>query len=205
MKKFVLGTLALLLLLVLGLLGWGMTQPSETSVVREVVIADSVQDVQATLEDLTTWPEWSYWTNEVDPDAKFTFSGSKTGKGAVWEWDSEGPLGTGSLSITDTVPGRVDMILHFDPEGASVQNITYLELVATPDGGTKVTWTLDADLPNLVWRITAGLGLLEKMVGEQYEAGLANLKIRHEMPDSDVVEGDPAGDDEFEYDLVDDD
>ena len=192
MKKFVLGTLALLLLLVLGLLGWGMTLPSETSVVREVVIADSVENVQATVENLTTWQEWSYWTKEVDPEAEFTFTGSESGKGAVWNWASEGPLGTGSLSITDTAPGRVDMVLHFDPEGASVQNITYMDLAATPDGGTAVTWTLDAELDNIAWRLMAGMGFLEKMVGEQYEAGLVSLKERHESPASAVVGGDPA-------------
>jgi hypothetical protein len=194
MKKIVLGFLALILFLVLALLAWGMTLPSETSVVREVVIADSIENVQATIEDLTTWQEWSYWTKEVDPDAEFSFSGADSGKGAVWSWASEGPLGTGSLSISDAAPGRVDMVLHFDPDGASIQNITYFDISASPDGGTQVTWTLDAELDSIIWRITAGMGFLEKMVGEQYEAGLANLKERHEaLPEPPAPPGEGEG------------
>ena len=98
MKKFLTFVVAFIVILLVVFFSGGLFLSSRASVERTRTIAAPPFILQATLEDLSTWPEWSAWSLERDPEAKFTFEGDP-GEGMLWTWDSEGPLKKGSLTV----------------------------------------------------------------------------------------------------------
>jgi hypothetical protein len=83
------------------------------------------------------------------------------------------------MTFTAAEPGRrVACDLHSPDFGAASSG----DLLLTPDGtGTKVTWTMNGDMgsnPLLRWMSLFG----DRMVGADFEAGLANLRVQAERP-----------------------
>lgn len=170
--KWLLGiVVALLLVLVIG----GLLLPSDYSVTRSVQIAAPADKVYALLEDPRAWKRWTVW-NQRDPSMQISYSGPPTGAGAGWAWTSESE-GSGSMTFTTAEPGqRLGYTLSF-PEFDSTSTG---ELQLEPaDGGTRVTWSLNGDMganPLMHWFAL----MMDRMVGPDFAAGLANLKAEAE-------------------------
>jgi len=103
---------------------------------------------------------------------KITYSGAASGAGAVWEWKSESQ-GDGRMTFTAAEPpSRVAFDLYFPDFGTTSKG----ELGFAPENaGTRVRWTMNGDMgrnPLLHWMAL----FMDKMVGPDFEAGLANLK-----------------------------
>jgi hypothetical protein len=204
MKKLLIGCLVLIVGVPLLLVLVAVFALNDTySVERETTIAATPVAVHATVGDLTTWPEWSAWNTQKDPEVKFTFSEPASGVGAVWEWNSPGPLKSGSLTLTrSSVAEGVHYDLVFEDGGREYRSTG--SLVFAADGaGTKVTWTNGGQLDGVVEKLF-GL-LMDAMMGPDFEAGLRGLKSRLEGSASDEAapdaapgdgEGDGAGDGE---------
>jgi hypothetical protein len=124
------------------------------------------------LNDLQNWNKWSPWY-ERDPNAKFTFSGPTSGKGASLAWASEkNDVGHGSLTITDSQPDSLILIdLNFMENGVAKSGFHL-----TPEGeGAKIKWTFDVEMGmNPIGRVM-GL-LMDSMLGKDYEKGLEGIK-----------------------------
>lgn len=104
-----------------------------------------------------------------DPTLKVEPFGPALGVGAGFRWT--GKQGAGSQTIIRSLPGReVAMRLDLGVMGEPIQTLT-LEPVA---GGTRVTWSLDAQLGSNPLRRLFGLGM-DRMLGPIYDRGLANL------------------------------
>ena len=73
--------LIVVVVLLVVLLGVGFLAPNRLTVERSVVIAAEPAAVHVHLNDIKTWPEWSAWTKEKDPTAKWEFSGAASGVG----------------------------------------------------------------------------------------------------------------------------
>jgi carbon monoxide dehydrogenase subunit G len=140
---------------------------------RATTIAAAPEKIFPLISDFQNWSAWSPYEKK-DPAMKRTFSGAASGKGAVYEWDGNAQVGKGRIEITETaapsqVTTKFDMIKPM--EGHNVVNFT-LE----PRGSaTRVTWAMRGvcAYPAKV------LGLffnMDKMVGGDFEIGLANLK-----------------------------
>jgi effector-binding domain-containing protein len=116
--------------------------------------------------------EWSPWV-EKDPRATYTYSGPQTGVGAKIAWVGDpSTVGTGSQEIVESQPHtRVRSRLEFTGEGPSDATIT----LSAEGTSAKVTWALDTDLG---WNPVARcFGLFfDRMIGPDFEKGLANLK-----------------------------
>lgn len=148
----------------------GFLLPSSTHVERSVVIQRPPADVFALLNAYPRFNEWSPWY-EREPTARYDYSGPASGVGSTMTWEGE-HVGKGRQSITESVPNqRIVVALDFDGQPASA---TY---VLTPDGtsGTRVTWSFDSVHGHDLTARWFGL-LFEKMVGGDYEKGLAKLK-----------------------------
>ena len=139
---------------------------------RELVIPAEVEALFDTVSDLTTWPMWSAWSRELDPEATWLLEG-KAGVGNVMQW--EGPeLGKGRLEIVEAdSPTRLTYVLTM-PDG-SLASRGSIELTAEASA-TRVKWTQSGDLPGLRMR-WVGL-FFDDWLGTQFETSLRGLKGR---------------------------
>ena len=168
LKKIVIVVFALGLLLA----GGGALLSPAFHVQRQIEVAAPVEKVYALVVDPREWKRWSVW-NQRDPAMQIAYSGPASGAGAVWEWKSESE-GDGRMSFTVAEPGqRLGYDLYFPDFGTTSRG----ELSFKPNaaGGTTVVWSMDGDMgANPLYRWLALFG--DKMVGPDFEAGLAKLK-----------------------------
>lgn len=170
MIKKILGVIAVLLVLVLA---YAATLPDSFRVERSTVIKAPPEKVFAYLNDFQKFGAWSPWEH-IDPEMKRFFSGPATGVGSVYEWSGNGEVGAGRMEITDQVPNakvtiKLDFLKPFKTE-----NITDYTLQAVPEG-TSVTWAMSGSSPYIA-KVIGVFVSMDKMVGKDFERGLANLK-----------------------------
>jgi hypothetical protein len=168
LKKLGLGLLLVISTLVL----ISFLLPSKVHVERALAIKAPPAVIFNQVNTLRNWPDWSPW-HGLDPQMKIVYSGPAAGQGAAYAWTSDdSQVGNGSLTITQSQPfERIDINMDFGPNG--IASGTYL-LRPTAEG-TVVTWAMDSDMGmNPVGRYM-GL-MMDKMVGADFEKGLANLR-----------------------------
>jgi uncharacterized protein YndB with AHSA1/START domain len=173
LKRLLIGVLALAALLV----GGGLLLSPRYHLERSVIVEAPADTVYGLVADPHQWPTWTVW-NRRDPGMKISYFGEPSGAGSGWSWQSA-TEGDGKMTLTAVTPGqRVAYDLYFpDMDSTSTGEVRF-EL----DGrGTRVTWTLDGDMgANPLYR-WMGL-LMDRLVGPDFEAGLANLKAVAEKP-----------------------
>jgi uncharacterized protein YndB with AHSA1/START domain len=125
------------------------------------------------INDFRSWASWSPYEHK-DPAMKKTYSGAATGKGAIYEWDGDKNVGSGRIEIADTSPPnrvaiKLDMIKPFAASNR-------VEFTLQPQGdATNVTWAMNGHTPYLAKIMHVFLDV-DRMVGQDFETGLANLK-----------------------------
>lgn len=146
--------------------------PSKVHVERSRVIEAPVDVIFNQVNNLKKWRNWSPWLS-IDPNMKINYKGPESGKGASYSWVSDDKqVGNGRLSILKSVPHDTIIIeMDFMENGKSKGSYFFQE----QDKGVKVTWTMDSDMGlNPIGR---WFGLfMDKMVGPDFENGLANLE-----------------------------
>ena len=155
----------------------GYALSPEFRAVRSATVNAPADRVYALIADPREWKRWSVW-NQRDPAMVINYSGPPSGAGAAWEWKSQ-TEGDGKMTFSAAEPGRrLAYQLYFPDFGTTSSGA--LELA--PDGhGTRVTWTMDGNMGNNpLFRWLALFG--DRMVGPDFEAGLANLKAVAERP-----------------------
>jgi uncharacterized protein YndB with AHSA1/START domain len=170
-RKLLKGLLFAFVGLVAVLLVGGLALSGEFRAARSTVIAAPPDKVWALLADPREWKRWSVW-NRRDPQMAITYTGPASGAGAAWAWKSASE-GDGKMTFTAAEPGKRLAYDLFFPD-FNTTSTGALELA--PEGnGTKVTWTMNGNMgKNPLFRWIALFG--DRMVGPDFEAGLANLK-----------------------------
>jgi uncharacterized protein YndB with AHSA1/START domain len=170
----VLKKLAVVLAVLLGtLLVYAATRPDSLHVERSVTIQAPPETVFALIADFHRWAAWSPW-EKMDPAMTRAYSGSPSGRGAVYEWKGNNQVGSGRMEITDTAaPSRVAIQVDF-VEPFEGHNVATFELVPQ-SGTTNVRWSMDAPSPYLA-KLMGVFVDMDAMIGTDFEAGLANLK-----------------------------
>ena len=169
--KFVQWTLATIGALVLLIVAVGFLLPSAFSVQRSVEINATPKKVYDLVVEPKRWKDWSVWTRR-DPDMRIIYSGPPFGMGAKWAWVSKSE-GTGSMEFTRVEPDRsVEYLLIFPDFNMKSTGALRLE----PNGNaTRVTWTNTGDVGGNPLKHYLAI-MMDRMVGPDFEAGLANLK-----------------------------
>ena len=165
--------LIIIAILIFAFLVIASMKPNSFILRRSMDMKASTDEVFAQLNDFKNWGAWSPW-EKMDPDLKRNFSGSASGKGAYYSWIGNKKVGEGNMEIIRSVPSsNIELNLNFlKPFKAS--NIT--EFKITPKGNmTNVNWEMRGPL-NLMMKIMHMFMDMDKMVGKDFEAGLANLK-----------------------------
>lgn len=148
-------------------------QPDEFRVSRSTIINAQPETVFPLINEFHNWEGWSPWA-KLDPNAKTIFEGPSAGLGSKMVWEGNHEVGTGSITITESRPYElVQMRLDFLKPFESTSNA---EFTLLPQGnGTQVTWTMYGK-NNFISKTMSLFMDCEKMVGEQFDKGLASIK-----------------------------
>jgi hypothetical protein len=165
--------IAALVALLAAILIFAATRPDSFSVQRTTSIKTPPDKVYPLITDFHRWDAWSPW-EKMDPAMKRTFGGASSGKGAVYAWEGNSKVGAGRMEIVDAaVPSKVTIQLDFirPLEGHNVAEFTL-----QPKGDmTDVTWTMRGPSPYPA-KVMGVFFNMDKMIGNDFETGLANLK-----------------------------
>jgi uncharacterized protein YndB with AHSA1/START domain len=153
------------------------TRPAEFHIERSVTIAAPPAVVFPRVNDFHAWASWSPW-EKLDPNLKRTYSGPAAGAGATYAWVGNSDVGEGKMTIQKSEPSsRVAIQLEFIKPFAATNQATFT--FAPLADGTKVTWGMDGQ-NNFMSKIVSLFMDMDKLVGGDFERGLANLKQQSE-------------------------
>ena len=159
----------LVLLLALLFFAGGFLLADRTEIERSVVIERPPAEVFGLLDDFARFNEWSPW-RDYDASARYEFAGSAEGVGAIMRW--RGDKGAGSQEIVAVDPPHsIAVKLDFGAEGTALAHF----LLRPAGAGTRVIWRLESDAEGSFVGRWFNL-LLDRMVGPDFERGLADLK-----------------------------
>ena len=156
-----------------GVLAYATTKPDTFQVQRTTSINAPPDKIFPLLNDLHSFPRWSPYEKK-DPAMKRTYNGPVSGKGSVYAWDGDKNVGSGSMEITDSSPPSVVKLKLDFTRPFEAHNVVTFTLV--PQGtATTVTWAMDGPVPYMA-KIMHVFINMDRMVGDDFEVGLANLK-----------------------------
>jgi hypothetical protein len=189
LKLFAKYTLALLAAIVGVLFVVIVMQPDDFSVARAATFKATPAAVFAQVNDFHKWDAWSPWAKK-DPNAKTMFDGPTSGKGAKFSWDGNSDVGKGSMTIVESEPNELVRIRLDFIEPFAVTNDVNMKVEPVGDE-TRLTWSMDGK-KNFMAKAIGLVFDCEKMCGDEFEKGLANMKAIVEHPPVRSPEADPA-------------
>ena len=168
-KKILLGLVIIVVILVVVIL----LQPAHYHVERSATISAPPATVFAQVNDFHKWEAWSPWA-KIDPSMKQNYDGAPAGVGAGYSWVGNSQAGEGRMTITDSHPSDLIKIkLEFLKPFAATDTTAF---TFKPQANqTVVTWTLDGD-NNFIGKAFGLVMNMDKMVGADFEKGLAQMK-----------------------------
>jgi uncharacterized protein YndB with AHSA1/START domain len=173
MKKALVPILVVLVLSVAALAAVIAYQPEDFTISRSAEIAASPETVFQQINDFHKWQAWSPWA-KIDPEMKTTYSGPQAGTGASYAWAGNSDVGEGTMTIIDSRPNEAVKIELQFLQPFAARHLTEFRL--TPyDGGTNVTWTISGK-NGFIAKAFCLVVDMDKMLGSDFEKGLAQLK-----------------------------
>jgi hypothetical protein len=148
------------------------TRPNSFRIERSAVIGAAPNAVFPLINDFHEWVKWSPWEG-IDPNLQRTYEGAASGPGAKYHWVGNKQVGEGRMTILESKPGEfVTIKLEFLKPFAATNQANFK---FTPSGaGTQVTWSMEGK-NNFMMKGFSLLMNMDKMVGKDFEKGLANL------------------------------
>ena len=148
-------------------------QPKEYRVARSTTISAPPPAVFAQVNDFHKWEAWNPW-GKIDPAMKQAYEGAPAGVGAIYTWAGNNEVGEGRMTITESRPSdliRINLEFFKPFAGNSTAAFTF-----KPEGNqTVVTWTMTGENNFMAKAIHLFMNM-DKMIGGQFEKGLAEMK-----------------------------
>ena len=151
------------------------TKPATFSVRRSAVVQAPAEAIFPLINNFHQWARWSPWEKR-DPAMKRDYSGAESGKGAVYAWDGNKNAGSGRMEILDAsssskITIKLDFFKPF--EGHNTAEFTFVP--EREAAATNVIWVMQGP-SSFMSKVMQVFMDLDKMIGRDFEAGLANLK-----------------------------
>jgi len=174
MLKKIFGALAVI---VVGLAAIVALQPSDYRVTRSTTIAAPAPAVFQQVNDFRKWQAWNPW-GKIDPAMKQTYEGAPAGTGAIYAWAGNDEVGEGRMTIVESRPNELVRIkLPFLKPFAATATTDF---TFKPEGNqTAVTWSMAGE-KNFTAKAVHLFMDMDKMIGGQFEKGLADMKAAAE-------------------------
>ena len=148
-------------------------QPSVFRVTRSTTMSAPAPAVFAQVNDFHKWEAWNPW-GKIDPAMKQTYEGAPAGPGAIYTWVGNKNVGEGRMTLTESHPSDLIRIKleFFKPfAGTNIAEFTF-----KPAGNqTAVTWSMTGKNNFMAKAIHLFMNM-DKMIGGQFETGLAQMK-----------------------------
>ncbi len=168
-KRIFLGILLLLLVF----LAFVSTRESKFHYERTGLINAPPEKIFPYISNFKMGGLWSPY-EKIDPNMKKQFSGPDAQVGSVMQFDGNSEAGSGQLEILRIVPYAFVEIKLTMTKPMHAENIVQYKL--TPEGSaTRFTWSMSGDGGFFTKLISVFIDC-EKMVGDQFNTGIANLK-----------------------------
>lgn len=151
---------------------------SEFEVVRSTVVVADPPQIHALINDFRQWPAWSPWEG-LDEGLSREYSGPATGIGSHYAWSGNKKAGSGHMKITGSAPDEIDVAVSFLKPFRSTNAVTFTLVPVTE--GTEVTWRMIGHQKGLMG-LVGKLIPMDKLLGKDFEKGLAQLKQSVEHP-----------------------
>jgi hypothetical protein len=149
------------------------TNPNTFHVERASSIQAAPEKIFPLINDFRNWRLWSPY-EKLDPAMKKTYGGAASGQGAVYEWSGNNKAGQGRMEIIEaSAPLRIAIKLDFIKpfEGHNIAEFT----LRPNNGSTELVWSMSGPQP-FIFRLLKIFISMDKMLGKDFEAGLAKLK-----------------------------
>ena len=151
------------------------TKPATFAVQRSAMMQAPAETIFPLINNFHQWTKWSPWENR-DPALNRSYGGTESGKGAIYAWEGNKNVGSGRMEILDaSSPSKITIKLDFFKpfEAHNTAEFTFV-----PERGTSAT--------NVIWVMRGPSSFMsklmqvfmdfDKMIGKDFETGLANLK-----------------------------
>jgi hypothetical protein len=142
-------------------------------VARTASIRAAPAAIFARINDFHLWPDWSPWEG-LDPDLSRDYSGPRSGEGAAYAWDGKGKAGAGRMEIIQSyAPSQIVIALSFTRPFKANNRVDFT--LTSLGELTEVSWAMTGAQ---TWfsRLMGKIFNMDKMIGKDFEAGLAKLK-----------------------------
>ena len=168
-KKIGIGAAAAIVVLLIVI----ATRPDTYRVERSATISASPDVVYAQVADFHKWGAWAPWF-KLDPNIKLTYGGTQGTVGASYAWTGNDEVGQGEMIVLAVDQNkRLDFNLHFiKPFDSAAKNGFVFEGTGKE---TKVTWSMEGT-NNFMSKAMCLVMDMDKMIGKDFEKGLAQLK-----------------------------
>ncbi len=156
--------------------------PKEFKTSRSTTIHAPANVVFTNLSDYRNWEKWSPW-RKYDTLCKYEYSQNQGQADAFVKWDGNKNAGQGEMRTIEIAQDKsLAYIIHFiKPMESQAKGAFTLDDAG--NGETKVTWAFESQF-GFLSRALMLFYDMEKMIGNDYENGLANLKAVCESPSS---------------------
>lgn len=177
LKTILLSAAAILVAGIVIVLVLAAMRPDSFTVRRSLAINAPPERIFPLISEFRNWGAWSPWEKK-DPAMKRSFSGPESGVGAAYAWEGDKNVGQGRMEIVEaTAPSKVALKLDFIRPFEAHNDVTFaLEPVGA---ATNVIWTMTGPTP-FVAKIFHVFVDMDRMVGGDFEAGLASMKAAAE-------------------------
>jgi uncharacterized protein YndB with AHSA1/START domain len=163
--------LVLLAIAVVAVVAFAAAKPDRFQIRRSTTIDASPEKIFPLVEDLREHRSWVPF--DSDPDTRRSYSGATHGKGATYEWEGK-KAGAGRIEIIESTPHSM-VTLDLDMR-KPMKARNKVEFLLEPRGSsTIVTWAIQGRQPFL-GKLVSTFVDCEKMMGREFEKGLATLK-----------------------------
>ncbi len=148
-------------------------QPSSFIIQRNITIRAPKERIFPLINNLKKWDNWSPWA-KLDPNMKIEYTGPEEGKGAGYYWTGNNKVGEGKMTIEESDPYwlvGIDLEFLRPMQARNKAEFTLMEA----GGETKVVWSMTGN-NNFGGKLFCLFVNMDKMVGKDFEKGLASLK-----------------------------
>lgn len=168
-KKILLGLLVLVVLF----LGYVSTRSGEFKYERSGVINAPASRIFPYLSNFKMGSQWSPY-EKMDPNMKKTYVGTDGQVGSIMEFEGNKDTGSGRLEMLKIVLNELIEIKLTMLKPMHGENLVRYKL--SPEGtGTRFSWSIEGN-GGFMSKLFTLLVDCEKMMGEQFEQGIATLR-----------------------------
>ncbi len=153
--------------------GYVSTRPSKFRYERSGVINAPAAKIFPYLSNFKLGALWSPY-EKMDANMKKKFTGTDGAVGSIMEFEGNRDAGSGKLELLKVEPDSLAEIKLTMTKPIYAENFIEYKLTPEPNG-TKFTWSMSGDGGFMAKLVSVFINC-EKMVGDQFTAGIANLK-----------------------------